>query len=238
MSTKIWTVHPHDEIEHLEPNLWSVSGNLPNMGLRRRMVIVKRDDGDLVIHNGVALREEAMAEIEAWGRPAYLIVPNGWHRLDAAAFKERYPTIQVFCPKGAISKVTQKVDIHGDYSSFPKDATISVQTLDGSGEGEGVFLIRSQVEDAPRHTLLFNDAIFNQPHLPGFSGFIMRLMGSTGGPKVTRVMRWLGIKQKTPLKEHLLRLADTPNLVRIIVAHGNHIETNPADILREIAETL
>src|SRR5882757_7923482 len=86
-----WNVKWHGPIERLAENLWWVQGAIPNMSLKRTMVIVRLSDGRLVIHNGIALGAEAMEEIERWGRPAFLLVPNGIHRLDAPAYKRRYP---------------------------------------------------------------------------------------------------------------------------------------------------
>src|SRR5690606_38404699 len=79
----------HGPLERLEDNLWRVEGALPNMALRRVMTVVRMADGRLVIHSAIALPDELMAQIEAWGRPSYLLVPNAYHRLDAPAYKAR-----------------------------------------------------------------------------------------------------------------------------------------------------
>ena len=73
------------------------------------MTVVRLADGKLVIHNGIALEPAAMAELEAWGTPAYLIVPSPGHRLDAPAYKKRYPSLRVLTPKNARKKVEEVV---------------------------------------------------------------------------------------------------------------------------------
>jgi len=80
-----WVVLPHQPIDKLEPNLWRVQGTLRGMALKRVMTLIRLEDGRVVIHSAIPLEEQAMAEIEAWGNPAVLVVPNGWHRLDAPA---------------------------------------------------------------------------------------------------------------------------------------------------------
>src|SRR5258706_9731519 len=102
-TNETWTVLKHRPIEKLEPNLWRVEGDLPWSGTRV-MTIVKLASGGLVIHNGIALEEDAMKEIEAFGTPEVLIVPNGFHRLDAKVYKDRYPKLKVLCPAGATKK--------------------------------------------------------------------------------------------------------------------------------------
>ncbi len=59
--------------------------------------------------------------------------------------------------------------------------------------------------------------------------------GSTGGPKVTRLFRMLGVKKKLALRAHLERLAETPDLERIVVSHHIAITDDPADVLRRVA---
>ena len=56
------------------------------------------------IHNAIAVDDRTRAEIEAWGRPRWLLVPNGWHRLDAGAFAARYDDLEVLCPSGSRKK--------------------------------------------------------------------------------------------------------------------------------------
>jgi hypothetical protein len=110
-----WKVLPHGPIEKLSDNIWWVQGSLPGMSLKRVMTLVRVRDGRLVVHNGIALAEDAMQRIEAWGTPAFLAVPSGWHRLDAAAYKQRYPSLRVFVPKGARGRVEQVVTVDGTY---------------------------------------------------------------------------------------------------------------------------
>src|SRR3990172_8054657 len=95
-----WTVLSHRPVETIEENLWCVEGRIPHMGLKRRMTVARDADGGLVIHSAIALDDAEMKTLESWGEPRRLIVPNGWHRLDAAIYKQSYPRIQVLAPAG------------------------------------------------------------------------------------------------------------------------------------------
>ena len=228
-----WTVLPHEPIAEHTENLRSVVGDIPGMPLKRRMTAVRRSDGTLVLHNPVALEEAEMKTLEAWGEPAFLVVPNGYHRLDAANFKRRYPDARVVCPRGATRKVAEVVPVDLDYASAPADDAVSFEHLDGVAESEGVLSVRS----AAGETLVFNDVLFNVPSLPGFTGFVMVLLGSTGGPKVTLVGRLLVVKDKRALRAHLERLA-APEVRRLIPGHGDLVEDRAPEILREVAGRL
>ena len=230
-----WKVLRHGPIEKLEPNLWCVTGTLQGMALKRVMTLVRLEDGRVVIHSAVALDDASMAEIEEWGRPAVLLVPNAFHRLDAPAYVGRYPDLRVLCPRGGRAKIEDVVEVDGYFDAFEDDPTVALQYLDGVRKAEGVVIVRSPAGA----TLVFNDAVFNQPHGKGVAGFIFRyITDSTGGPKVTRLFRWLAIKDKDAFRSHLLRLAETPDLKRIIVSHHRMITDRPAEVLREVAGAL
>lgn len=230
-----WKVLPHRPIEKLDARIWRVEGDLAGMPLKRVMTVARRADGGLVVHNAVALDDASMKEIEGWGDVRFIVVPNGYHRLDARVFKERYPKAQVLCPRGARAKVEEVVAVDGAYEDFPSDEHVSFVTLEGTKVSEGVMIVR----DASGTSLVFNDALFNMPHLSGFTGFVFRyLTQSSGGPRVSRVARWFVVKDMKAFAAHLARLADTPGLARIVVSHHETIVNEPATVLRDVARSL
>lgn len=234
-TTQGWTVLPHEPIEKVDSHVWRVQGNLPSGPLKRVMVIARDARGGLVIHNGICMDEAEMAEIEAWGEPRVLVVPNGFHRLDAKRFKDRYPNIRVYCPRGGRARVAELVAVDGTYDGFPNDDKVHMETLDGTKEGEGAMTIKGD----SGVTLVLNDVVFNMPHAPGFGGFLLKtLTASSGGPKISRLTRIALVKDKAKLRAHLERLADTPDLKRIIVSHHETITDNPRETLRAVAATL
>jgi hypothetical protein len=85
-------------------------------------------------------------------------------------------------------------------------------------------------------SLVFNDAIFNMPHAAGFTGFVLRrVTASTGGPTVSRVLKWLVLADKAAFRAHLEELAKLPDLKRIIVSHHETITDDPAGTLARVA---
>ncbi len=230
-----WTVGGHRPIEKLSSRVWRVEGDVPGMPLKRVMTVVKRSDGRLVVHNAICLDDAAMREIEAWGPIAFLLVPNAMHRLDAPAFHARYPSARVLTAPGSRAKVAEVVKDVGLYAEMPEDAAVSLAVLDGVGESEGFV----RVDDETGVTLVLNDAVFNMPHLDGMQGFVLKHVTlSSGGPRVSRLGRFLLVKDKAAFVAALHRLADTPGLVRVIVSHHQTITDRPGDALRAAAATL
>ncbi|MET0385396.1 MAG: hypothetical protein ABW321_05530 [Polyangiales bacterium] len=211
-----WTVLDHGPIHKLSDNLWWVQGALPGMSLKRVMVVVKLGDGRLVIHNGIALRPAELEELERWGTPAFLLVPNQGHRLDAPAFKARYPQLKVLGPRGGRTKIEEVIKLDGTYEDFPADPHVRLEMLPGVGDGEGAMIVKS----GDGTTVVLNDAMFNMDRKRDVLGFLFTtILGSAPGPRVSRLSKLLFIKDKRALREQFARYAEIPDLVRVIVAH-------------------
>jgi hypothetical protein len=211
-----WHVLSHGPIEKLSENVWRVVGDVPGMSLKRVMVIAKRADGQLVFHSPIALAAEAMTEVEDWGSPGFIVVPSGIHRLDAPRYKKRYPQVKVFAPSGARSKVQEVMAVDGTYADFPLDAAVRLESVAGLGDLEGAMWVRS----SDGQTLVLNDVMMNMDKKTDFMGWLFTtLLGSAPGPRISRLSKLAIVKDKPALKAELLRFAEVPDLVRVIVAH-------------------
>jgi hypothetical protein len=228
-----WNVLPHGELLQLADNLLWAQGSVPNMSLKRTMTIARMTDGRLVIHNAIALDEPAMQRIEAFGTPAFLIVPNGMHRLDAPAFKKRYPALKVLAPSGSRKKVEEVIPVDDTYESFPADNTVRLDMLHGMANAEGAMIVTSN----DGVSVVLNDAVFNMDKKQDLMGYLITtLFGSAPGPRVSRLSKLMLIKDKKALRADLERYAALPGLERLIVAHEKVAHGHDAaDALRAAA---
>ncbi|MCB9690167.1 MAG: hypothetical protein H6738_25840 [Alphaproteobacteria bacterium] len=237
MAETDWEVLPHGELVQLAENLWRVEGRLPNMDLERCMVVARTSTGELVLHSAIAMDEPHMAQLEALGRPAWLVVPNGWHRLDAPRYKARYPDLKVVCPAQARKNVADKVPVDGTYADFPSldpEGTVRLEHIDAERHMEGVMSVRS----ADGTSLVFADSLFNLPHRKGFFWFVYgRLLGSTGGPRVTLIgkLMMLFTRSAAPFRALMGKWLDEGSVVRLIPGHGNVVDTDVRAVLTTLA---
>ncbi len=198
------------------------------------MVVMKVADGSLAVHSVVCCDDATMAAIDALGPVRWIIVPSGHHRMDAPCWKARYPEAKVIAMPASQKRVAMRAAVDGDYALLPGGA-VTWQALDGV-PAEAVFLHRAPDGAV---TAVFNDAFMNLPDsLPGFKGFMVKLMGSTGGPKVTRTARWFIVKDRPAYAAHLRRLADTPGLTQVVPGHGSIVTADAPGALRRAADGL
>ncbi|MGE0868049.1 MAG: hypothetical protein AB7P03_05800 [Kofleriaceae bacterium] len=230
-----WKVLPHQPIEKLCDRMWRVEGELGMAGMKRVMTVVQRADDQLIIHNAIALGDAEMAEIDAWGKVAMIAVPNGYHRMDARVFADRYPAAEIVCPKGSRARVEKVVKVARTYDEIPSDEVVTFEHVDGTKQREGVMIVRAN----DGTSVVINDVVLNMPHGSGFHGFVIRYVtASSGGPRVSRLSRIAFVSDTAALRGHLERLAGLPDLRRVIVSHHVVIDDNPAAVLREVARAL
>lgn len=231
-----WTVQPHGPLTRVEENIMTVVGELhmPLTDLPRRMTVVRLADGRLVVFSAIALADDAMQELEQFGHPAFLVVPNDHHRLDAKAWKTRYPSIQVVAPVGAADKVAEVVPVDSTHPDFA-DPHVRFVTVPGTKGNEAALLVRSETG----MTLVLNDLVSNIRDASGFGGFLLRMMGFAGAqPHIPRPVRLALVDDKQALREQLLLWAREHSLKRILVSHGAPIEGQPGETLRALAASL
>jgi hypothetical protein len=181
----------------------------------------------------MALDDAAMAEVEAWGTPSIVVVPNNRHRMDPAKYRERYPGIRVIAPAGARKKIEDVVAV--DATEIDLGPTMSVRTVAGTRDGE----LWLEVHDGNRTSIVVGDFIMNLRPLRGFGGWIMNRMGFTGpAPKVTKPSQMVLVKDRDAAALQLEAMAALPGLERVLVGHGAPITDDAPAQLRDIAARL
>ena len=230
-----WKVTRHDPIEKIDENLWGVNGDVPGFPpaarFHRRMQIVRLSDGRLVFHNAVPVGDAALAEIMAWGKPSFLIVPHHLHSMDAYGFQAKLG-LPVFTSSPSVEKVRKIVKVDGTLDELPKDPALRCEPLAGTKFGEAAYVVQT----GQRASLILCDAIMNARPGAGFAGFMFRLFGVCGQePKMAGGYKLRAVSDKGALKRDLLRLADTPGLVRLVPSHGEIVTQDAAGAIRRAA---
>jgi hypothetical protein len=231
-----WTVLEHEALNPVDQDILSAVGkiHMPVGDLPRRMTVVRLRDGRLVIYSALALDEYEMASLENFGRPAFLVVPNDHHRLDAKPWKDRYPDIQVVTPEGARAQVEKAVHVDATSADF-NDPDVKLVVVPGTSAHEAAL----EVSRPSGTTLVLNDIVSNIRTPPGFGGWLLALMGFAGDePHVPLPVKFAIVDDRRALAAQMRRWAELPMLKRVLVSHGAAIEKDPRGALRALADSL
>ncbi len=226
-----WPSSPpqHGPLVLIAPGVWMVSAEGPP--LSRKMVVHRLESGGLLLHSVVALREEEMASLESLGTPEILLVPNGFHRMDAPAYKARYPGLRVLCPAAARKKVEEVVPVDATCEEALPSLGIRLHTPEGVRPSE----IAYDLPTSEGRVLVVADLLFNIPEAPqGFSGFILKYITASIGPLgISRVFRLLLLQNARTYARWLYQLSTLPDLRALLVAHGDPVTENISAAIRE-----
>jgi hypothetical protein len=210
----------------------TVTGDLrmPLCSLERRMTVVRLKDGRLAVYSALALDETQMRALEAFGSPAFLIVPNRYHHLDASSWKQRYPNLIVVAPPGARARIEQVVPVDTCAPEFHDEAVRFIE-VPGTGGREAAL----EVREGERLTLVLNDIVGN---LPQDDGWVLRALGfASNAPRVPRMAKRMLVKDAQALRRQFEAWAEQP-VERILVSHGRPIISHAREALRDMAQSL
>jgi len=229
------TIFPHGKLETLAPNLWQVRGSM-SFPIRRNMTIYRLPDGTLLLYSVVALDEDGMKALEALGRPAVMVIPHGYHRMDSGFYKRRYPDLKVACPaegKARAEELCGRVD--GTPEEILGPLGIKVHPVHGVKRGE--FAI--EVDIPGGKALITNDVLGGrdpEEKLP----LIARLTGPPAGHRlgVARIVRWALVRDKVDLRGWLHLMAEHSNIKLITASHAPPVIDDCAEALRDAATTV
>lgn len=224
-------VSPHGPLVPLADRLWQVTGSLPRLPMPRNMAIYRLASGGLLVHSAIALDEPGFAALAALGPVEVVVVPSPFHRLDARAYRERFPTAQFLGPRQAMKKIGEVVALDGACEDVLPTLGIVAHRPPGTRGLELAY----ELPVAGGVALVFCDLLFNLLHLPGFGGVVVRLIGSSGFFGTTRIgRRWL-LDDAKVWAAWLAHLGERTDVVVIAVAHGDAVREGCAARLRAAA---
>ena len=84
--------YPHDEIEHLYPNVYMLHGSIrmgPGMRMNRNMIILKNNN-ELTLINPVRMSDDGLSTLDRLGEVKRVFRLGDFHGLDDAFYTDRY----------------------------------------------------------------------------------------------------------------------------------------------------
>lgn len=194
-----------------------------------RMTVIRLSGGRLLLHSPVALDSELRAALDALGRVSYAVAPNRVHHLYAGEVAKAYPEARLWVGPGLERKRPDLafVAVLGDEP--PEEWRDEVWQTFFRGrpyENEVVFLHRAS------RTLILCDLAFNfGPGAAAPTRLLMKLLRSYGRFGPSKLDPWL-IRDRDAARQSLERILAW-DFDRVVVAHGDVLESGGREALRE-----
>jgi hypothetical protein len=211
-------------MERIAEDIWAqrVKHRFVGLAVGTRVTIVKLADG-LFVHSPIPLAP-IRAEVDALGAVRHVVCPNLYHHLYAGEWAKAYPEAGLYGPKALHAKRSDLTfagtldrDWGGELVPIP---------IEGSILKETVFL------HPKTRTLITSDLAENFPTMDDFfTRQYLRLNGTLGRVGWPRVLR-VAYRDKAKAKASIARLLEH-DFDRLILAHGEIIETGAKDAIRE-----
>lgn len=155
-----------------EGTIWHVTSKFKGNGPPWRRMIVFRppNTNTLILISPTAVTEDVMSEIEELGNVEILVIPNSYHRADAAVFKSRYPSARVASPPAWVRKaVSEVVSVNMDSRELAKMYPESIKVVRIGGlcdpnesEGDFEYAVELRCSDGS-WAYAVTDGLFNFP---------------------------------------------------------------------------
>jgi hypothetical protein len=218
-------------LEAVDRDLWVHHHPFKLAGLFRlghRMTVIRLADGGLVLHSPTPLDEALSAELAALGPVRYVLAPSLMHNLFLEPYGERYPDATFLSVPGFQEKnpaVRHDGVLDGGSAGLPAEE-LRALLLRGMPR-----VNETAVLHVPTRTLIVADLVFNfGEDVPVLTALLLSLVGARRGVRVSRLVRSL-VRDRDALRGSLEELLQLP-FERLIVGHGNIVETDAATRIR------
>ena len=217
-------------------NIWVEEKIIKVVGvhLPARMTAIKLSDGGLLLYSPFAPTDERDAFLADLGPVRYAVAPNKFHHLYIGHYTEKYPDAQVLGAPG-LGKKREDVAFEAALSADPVPgwaADLDQHLIGGyPAVGETVLFHRAS------RTLIAADTLFNLARSTHTITRIYQMVALSGdGPAVSKLLKWV-LKDKAAARasiDHILGW----DFDRLIMCHGEIIETGGREILRKAFDWL
>ena len=208
-----------EPLRQLAENLWVVDRpqSFYALPVGTRMTVMRLSGERLLLHSPVALDRDLRAQLDALGPVRFAVAPNRLHHLYAGEVARAYPDARLWVAPGLPDKRPDLV-----FAAVLTD----VAPEEWRGEVDQVFFQRAT------RTLLLCDLAFNfGPSAATPTRFLMKLIRSYGRLGPSKLDPLL-IRDRRAARESLERILAW-DFDRVIVSHGDVLETGGHAILRE-----
>lgn len=186
-------------------------------------------EGQLLVHSPIRPTDQIRAELERSGQVRWIVAPNKWHHLFVGDFKAQFPEAEVYVAPGLDKK---RPDIPftrvlSNDQDFPWNPSVSHRLIEGAPfYNEVVFF------HAATRTLILTDLAVNIRESRSLkTRILLRLIGTYGRFGWSSLEKLIFIRDRAAFRRSLEAVLAW-DFDRIVLAHGETVESNAKEVLR------
>jgi hypothetical protein len=220
-------------MRQLHADLWVHEDDLDPM---LRMTIVRRRDGDLWVHSPTPLSQKVESEVNSLGKVSEIVAPNNHHHRSLLEWARAFPDASIFLARGLPAKLPGLSDYR-----LIEEAAANVWTDDLEvAVMSGVSLFDECVFFHPAsRSLIVTDLVQNYAGSSRPTGLMYHLIFKPLGYKGTIVappLRFDWVVEDRSALERFITTVESWPFSRIIVTHGDVIESDAKTVFSEICD--
>jgi hypothetical protein len=221
-----------ETIRSLDKDLWVIDHDFVMPGgiaLGARMTIIRLADGGLWLHSPVPLTSESRAWLAANGPVRAIVAPNLLHHFYLADAAKAFPDAEVYGPPGLAEKISEIPGLRViDPVSHPWQGDLGCLAVEGCPRmNELVF------HHPNTRTLVLTDLAFNVQRSDSLiTRIFLRINGVLGRFGPSRLARSFFFGDPAQVRKAVEEILIW-DFDRVIVSHGEVLESGGNDALRE-----
>lgn len=206
--------------------------NPGGMKMGRNVSVMRLSTGKLIIHSTARFAPSDLEALRDWGEPSWMVEATNFHDTLARAGVAAFPDLPYLTPSGfPLARKLNAVSLESIPSEW--EGEVDVIRVEGMPKiNEHVFFHRDS------KTLIVADLIFHIPDSAGWftHAFLGVISGIRQHPGSSRMFRFM-VKDRAAFEVSLKNILDL-DFERIVVGHGEPIETNAKETLSGIFREL
>lgn len=224
-------------LKSIDRSIWVAEQPFKYLGLPvgTRMTVILLSGGRLLLISPIKIDTKTKAQIDSIGKVEFIIAPNLFHHLYLAECQQLYPEATLIAPPGLDSK---KPNLEIDQIFYQNEISFHNELEYILFEGFQTFIppkIKTANEIVFFHpaskTLILTDTAFNYDRsFPLVTQLATRVLGCYDNLRPS-ILAKIASKDKDTVKHSLQKILAW-DFQRVIVAHGNIVETNGKEQLK------
>ena len=215
-------------MKEIKKDIWVAETKFKLFGadFGNRMTVIRVGTGELLLHSPIKISDAILNSVRKLGKVSFIVTPNNFHGLFVEEWRKKFPEAKYFTAKEVKENDNLTFSL-GSLRSEYFGRKIEIIKIDGAPKVNEYAFIHKESK-----TLILTDIAFNiGANVSLWSKVFFKLNGAFDKFGPSRLMKTM-ISDPVALSNSIEKILSF-DINRIIVSHGNILESNARGALKE-----